>query len=135
MAFQLVKHDIYTGNPPLVYQFKMTDNEAATLGEALIVSSGRLTAATGANVPEWIAGASVAAATASTTVVPVYHVNEEQVFKTTSTGSIVATAIGNKYQLHTTGLQINTTTASGIFTVLTTNANTASSTVTGYFRR
>ena len=133
MAFKLVSHNTDTGYPQFVYQYKMTDNEAATKGEALIISSGRLTAATGSNVPEWIAGASVAAATASTTIVPVYRVTDEHVFKTTSTGSIVATAVGNKYQLHTTGLQINTTTASGIFTVITTDANTAGSTVTGHF--
>lgn len=131
MAFVQVR-SLDGSSDPFEYR-KMTNSEPVTLGEALVMSSGRLTKCGATSVPQYIA---LASADAGTDVeIPVVMVKEGREFETTSTATVAATLIGSKVTLHTDGLTVTATTTSGVFEITGTDGATTNSTVRGMFRR
>lgn len=133
MAFLPVKN-LDGSSDPFEY-YLLTDAEAATLGEGLVQTSGRLTKVGATSTPEFIAMKTQAAEDTSVTKIPVIRVKENREFETTSTATVASTLVGNKVTLHTDGLKVTATTASGVFLISATDGETTTSTVRGFFRR
>lgn len=131
--FSIVKHDINTQFPS-EYRL-MTDNEAVAYGEALVLSSGRLTKCGATATPEFISLRTQSAESSSVTPIPVLRVNEEQQFEVKSMATVASTVVGSKVTLHTDGLLVTATTTNGVFYVDSTDGATTTSTVRGHFRR
>lgn len=130
MAFDLIRNLDGASNP--VEYYLLTDNEAATLGEALVQTNGRLTKCGATAIPEFISLRNQAAETTSVTVLPVIRVTETDEFETTSTATVASTLVGSKVTLHTDGGQVTATTASGVFMITSTDG---ANKVRGMFRR
>ncbi|MDQ0062380.1 hypothetical protein [Paenibacillus harenae] len=111
----------------------MTNAEAVTINEALKFTSGRLTKASGTDIPEAIALATKAAGT--DVKIPFVRLDEQREFEVKSTATVASTLVGNKVTLHTDGLNVTATTTSGVFLISATDGATTNSTVRGYFRR
>jgi len=133
MAFKVVG-SLEGAQPPFEY-FLLTDNEGATLGEALSQTSGRLTKCAATGTPEFIALRSRTAEATSVTPLPVIRVTENIEFSTQSMATVAATLIGSKVTLHTDGLLTTATTSSGVFEISATDGATTTSDVKGDFRR
>ena len=111
----------------------MTNAEAVTIGEALKFTNGRLTKASGTDIPEAVALATKAAGT--DVKIPFIRLDEQREFEVKSTATVAATLVGQKVTMHTDGLNITATTASGVFLISATDGVTTNSTVRGYFKR
>lgn len=121
-----------TSDPFEYYQ--LTDAEGATIGEALVQTSGKLTKCGATATPQFIAIATVGAATPGA-FIPVIRVKEDREFETTSSATVAASLIGSKVTLNTNATQVTATTTSGVFEISHTDGATTNSTVRGYFRR
>lgn len=111
--------------------YDITDAETVVLGEALVLTSGKLTKCAATATPEFIA---MAAGVAS--VIPVIRVMEDMEFETTFAADASAVAEGSKVTLHTDGAQVTATTTSGVFTITKKLGTGESGTkVRGLFRR
>lgn len=119
------------GELPFEYE-QMTNSEAASLGEALKMASGRLTKCDATDKPQFIAAAS-AVGTNPGAVIPVWRVDALQEWTTQSMATIGATLIGAKVTLHTDGLLVTATTTSGVFEISETDGATTTSNVRGRF--
>lgn len=112
--------------------YTTTDNEAISLGEALVLTSGALTKCGATATPEFIA----LKTTADLATIPVARVTEEMVFETTFSTTATSIVVGDKVTLHTDGLQVTATTSSGVFAVTKILGGGVSGTaVQGMFRR
>lgn len=131
MAFNYVGR-VGTSVPPFENSFLLANGEGSVLGEVLSLTSGRLTKSAATAIPDYVAIRTQALQATSTTPLPVIQVFDSIEFETTSTGQIAASAIGSLYTVHTDGLQITTTTTSGVFKVTATDGATLSR-VRGYF--
>jgi hypothetical protein len=134
MAFELCGH-IQNTSSPFVNFLLMTDAEGCTKGQALVLSSGRLTNCGATTTPQYIAQKTVDAATSSTEYVPCIMVTEEQVWKSKANATVASTLVGAKVTLHTDGLLVTATTASGVFEIVSTDGATDGGVVKGMFRR
>lgn len=113
--------EVYTG----------TANEAIALGEALVLSSGKLTKCGAAVIPEYIARSA-----GTGTAIAVNRVLEEDVFETTFAADATAVVEGSAVTLHTDGLQVTATTTNGVFYITKKLGTGAAGTkVQGMFRR
>lgn len=109
-----------------------TDNEAISLGEALVLNSGALKKCGATATPEFIA----MEATADEAIIDVVRVTEDMVFETTFSTTATSIVVGDKVTLHTDGLQVTATTSSGVFAVTKILGGGVSGTaVQGMFRR
>lgn len=134
MGFRLVRHDLNTVESQEYYL--MTDSEAAVEGKAMVLTSGRLTAAAvDTTSPQFICQCSLAAEASSVTKIPVIRLNEEQQWECKSTATVAATLIGSAVTLSTGAAGCTGTTTNGTFYVDATNGVTTTSTVRGHFRR
>jgi hypothetical protein len=131
MAFKLYR-TLDGASPPFEY-YLMTDSEACTLGEALVQTSGRLTKCGATATPQFIAVKSQAAETTAVTPVPVIRVTQEQEWSNTANATAAVTLVGNKVTLHTDGLVVTATTASGVFELTYTDGATDGGAVRGRF--
>jgi hypothetical protein len=130
MAFDLVKH--LDGGINALEYYLMTDNEAVTLGEALVQTNGRMTKCGATATPEFISMRTQVAEATSKTQIPVVRVTEVDEFAVPSTAAVGSALVGQKVTLHTDGLQVTNTTASGVFEITSTDGV---SKVRGIFRR
>ena len=121
------------GELPFYYE-QMTDAEASVLGEALVLTNGKLTKCAATATPQFIAANTVALATPGT-VIPVWRVDELTEWTTQSMATVAATLIGAKVTLHTDGLLVTATTSSGVFEISETDGATTTSNVRGRFRQ
>lgn len=133
MAFKRVGSLSGSQNPFEYYL--LTNGEGATLGEALVQTSGRLTKCGATTTPEFIAMKTQAAETSSITPLPVERVKEDVEYSTQSMATVATTLIGAKVTLHTDGLLATATTTSGVFEISATDGATTTSNIKGYFRR
>jgi hypothetical protein len=119
------------GTPSFVADFLMTDSEAGSLGEAMVVTSGRLTKAAATDVPDYILAQDIALS-ASPTIKPLcWPVDELQEWEATMgevNSSPAALTLGSNLTHHTDGLTMSYTTSSGVFTI-TGLANTGNAVV------
>lgn len=115
---------------PMEY-YEGTANEVISLGEALILSSGKLTMASGTTAPEFIAVGS-----GKGVVIPVIRIMEDMEFETVFSADASQVAEGSKVTIGSTGLDVTATTTSGVFAINKKLGTGASGTgVRGYFRR
>lgn len=112
-----------------------TDTEAYTEGEALVITSGRLTKCGATATPEAICLKTQAAEATAVTPLPFIRVMEDHVYSVKSMATVAATLVGNKVTLHTDGLLITGTTSSGVATIISTDGATTTSTCEVSFRR
>lgn len=86
------------------------------IGEALVISSGKLAKATGTAMPEYICAQNKTASTTDANV-SVYPIEKNQEYETTlaESGTVV---LGSKVTIHTDSAQITTTTSNGVAEVL-----------------
>ena len=133
MAFKRVGSLSGSQNPFEYYL--LTDNEGATLGEALVQTSGRLTKCGATATPEFIAMASRTAEATSVTPLPVIRVSETDEFATTASATVDSTLVGAKVTLEADALRVTATTTSGVFEISYTDGATGGGVCRGYFRR
>lgn len=108
-----------------------TTSEAISLGEALYLSSGKLTKASGTIAPEFIAVGS-----GNGVIIPVIRIMEDMEFETVFSADASDVAEGSKVTLGSDGLSATATTTSGVFAISKKLGTGASGTgVRGYFRR
>lgn len=112
-----------------------TDAEAYALGEALVLTSGRLTKCGATVTPEFICMRTQSAEATAVTPLPVVRVTELQEYEVKTTATVAVTLVGSKVTLHTDGLLVTATTTSGVFLISATDGVTTNSTVRGFFRR
>lgn len=116
---------------PFEYYAPTTD-EAIVLGEALVLTSGKLTKCAATATPEFIA---MSSGTNKSTIA-VVRVMEDDEFETTFAADASSNAEGTKVTLHTDGLQVTATATNGVFTITKKLGTGASGTkVLGMFRR
>ena len=112
-----------------------TNAEAYTEGEALVITSGRLTKCAATVTPEAFALKSQAAEATAITPLPFLRVMEDQKYSVRSMATVAASLVGNKVTLHTDGLLTTATTASGVATIISTDGATTTSNLVVSFRR
>lgn len=107
-----------------------TADEAIALGEVLKLSSGKLTKASGTDVPEFVAlGAGTGV------IIPVKRLYEDEEYETKCSASFSDRKIGDKVTINSDGLQVTATTTSGVFYITGIDGTASGSKVRGYFRR
>lgn len=114
---------------PLEY-YEGTANEEIVLGEALVMTDGKLTKCGATATPEFI---SMGSGTGE--VVPVVRVMEEDVYAAPLTASGTSLNVGDKVTLATDGVGVTATTTSGVFELTQINGTAVGDTVLGIFRR
>jgi len=96
-------------------ELPVTDNEAISIGEALKLTSGKLTKASGTNKPTHIAYGACAAGTGNS--VPVVDIEPDMEFETQMTANGSSLGIGAKVTLASDGLGVTATTTNGVATI------------------
>lgn len=101
-----------------------TPSEVYAEGEALVLSGGKLTKASGTSKPTHIAAKSYTAPTSNTDKLPCYKVDRNMIFETpvTFSSTPVALTIGSKVTVATDGMGVTDVTTSGVVTVVDTLA-------------
>jgi len=133
MAFKIVDSGKNFSQP--VEVLLGTNSEAYVEGEALSITSGRLTKCAATTTPEGIALKTQAAEATAITPLPFLRVMEDHKYSVKSTATVAATLVGNKVTLHTDGLLTTATTASGVATIISTDGATTTSNLVVSFRR
>lgn len=109
-----------------------TASEEISLGEALVLSSGKLTKCGATATPEFIAMSSGK----DVDKIAVIRVMEDDEFETTFAADATDNAEGTKVTLHTDGLQVTATATNGVFTITKKlGSGEAGTKVLGMFRR
>lgn len=107
-----------------------TANEAITHGEVLKLSSGKLTKASGTDVPEFVAlGAGTGV------IIPVKRIYEDEVYQTVLSATGTSLNIGDAVTIDSTGLKATATTTAGVFTITEILGTAAGDKINGMFRR
>lgn len=108
-----------------------TADEPIALGEALVLTTGKLTKCAATATPEYIARSA-----GTNKAIAVNRVLEEDIFETTFAADASAVNEGSKVTIHTDGLQVTATTTNGVFYITKKLGTGASGTkVQGMFRR
>ena len=114
---------------PLEY-YTGTSAEAIVLGEALVLSSGKLTKCAATTTPEFISMGS-----GTGTVIPVVRVMEEDVYAAPLSASGASLNVGDKVTIASDGVKVTATTTSGVFEITQIDGTSVGDTVLGIFRR
>lgn len=122
--FRLIKIENARMNVPEPVFHEVTASEAVQLGEALVLTSGKLTKCGATAKPEFIAMADCAA-DAAKRLIPVARVEANQLYEVPVTAAPTSLVEGNKVTLHTDGMQVTATTTSGVVTVESLNGAAA----------
>lgn len=88
------------------------------VGMALVQSDGNLALATGTNAPTYISMCEKDSPCTEGDIIPVIRVNKDMIFETTFAEEATSVKLGSKVTLHTDGLQVTSTTASGVAEVV-----------------
>lgn len=109
-----------------------TASAAITPGMVLKYSSGKLAAAVGTDVPEYVSLGSAAAGEDC----PVKRIIEDEIYETTLSAAGTDLTLGAKVTLHaSSGLQVTATTTGGVFEIIEMDGTAEGSKVRGLFRR
>ena len=122
--FRLIKIENARMNVPEPVFHEVTASEAVQLGEALVLTNGKLTKCGATAKPEFIAMADCAA-DAAKRLIPVARVEANQLYEVPVTAAPTSLVEGNKVTLHTDGMQVTATTTSGVVTVESLNGAAA----------
>lgn len=113
-------------------RYTSTDNEAISLGEALVLTSGKLTKCGATATPEYIA----MEATSDEAEIAVVRVTEDMVLESVFSADASSVAEGTKVTIASDGLRVTATDTSGVFYITKKLGSGASGTyVLGMFRR
>ncbi len=118
MAFLIHSYDDGQIRP---WEYLPCDDIAISVGMALTMSSGHLVKATGTTKPTYISMTDATVATDGD-LVPVVRIDSGIIFETTNTAAMSDVGIGAKVTLHTDGLQVTATTASGVAEIVAKDA-------------
>lgn len=88
------------------------------VGMALVQSGGQLAMATGTTKPTYISRCERESACTAGELIPVVRVDSDQIYETTFAAAATGVKLGNKVTLHTDGMQVTATTASGVAEVV-----------------
>lgn len=122
--FNLIKIENGRMNVPEPVYHDVKDGEAVEYGEALVLTDGKLTKCAATTAPTHIA-MGVLAADAKNRNLAAARVEKNQLYEVPVTADPTALKAGDKVTLHTDGLQVTATTASGVITVESVNGATA----------
>lgn len=107
-----------------------TANEAIAVGELLKLSDGKLTKASGTNVPEFIAEGS-----GTGVIIPVKRIYEDEVYQAPLSAAGTSLKKGDKVTVGTDGLTLTATTTDGIALVTEILGTAVGDKVNVMFRR
>lgn len=122
--FKLIKIENARMNVPEPVFHEVEASEAVQLGEALVLTSGKLTKCGATAKPEFIAMADCAA-DAAKRLIPAARVEPNQLYEVPVQAAPTSLVEGSKVTLHTDGLQVTATTTSGVVTVESLNGAAA----------
>lgn len=118
--FNLLKIENARQNVPEPEYLPVTASEEVALGEALVLTSGKLTKCGATTAPTFIAMRSCAADDTNRAI-PVCRVESNQLYEVETSDDCSAAVVGSKVTLHTDGLQVTATTTSGVATIVDLN--------------
>lgn len=124
--FKLIKKDDM-GDAP-IFLLPTTAEETYSEGEALVLTSGKLTKCGATASPTHIALKPYFAPATGNLDLPVIRVSSNHVYETT-TQDILTAVVGDKVTLHTDGLKVTTTTTSGVAEIVAIEGTAAGSKV------
>lgn len=107
-----------------------TANEAITVGELLKLSSGKLTKASGTDVPEFVAEGS-----GTGVIIPVKRIYEDEVYQAPLSAAGTSLNIGDKVTVGSDGLTLTATTTSGVALITEILGTASGDKVNVMFRR
>lgn len=122
--FKLIKIENARMNVPEPVFREVTASEAVVMGEALVLTSGKLTKCGATVKPEFIAMADCASDEAKR-IIPVARVEANQLYEVPVQTAPTSLVEGSKVTLHTDGLQVTATTTNGVVTVENLNGAAA----------
>lgn len=122
--FKLIKIENARMNVPEPVFHEVTEDEAVVMGEALVLTDGKLTKCGATVKPEFIAMADCAA-DAAKRLIPAARVEPNQLYEVPVQEAPTRLVEGSKVTLHTDGLQVTATTTSGVVTVESLNGAAA----------
>lgn len=122
--FNLVRIENARMNVPEPLFYDVTADEAVSAGEALVLSSGKLTKCGATAKPAFIA---IGCCTASQSArkIAVCRVEADQIWEVPCNAAPTALVPGSLVTLHTDGAQVTATTTSGVVTVVDTQGASA----------
>ncbi|MEA4816197.1 MAG: hypothetical protein VB120_04990 [Lachnospiraceae bacterium] len=110
--------------------YSPTSGETISVGEALKMTSGALTKASGTDKPIFVC----VGAARGDGFIPVSRVTEDIEFETLSSATVATSLVGSKVTMGTDGLGVTATTTNGVFQISYTDGATTNSKVRGYFK-
>lgn len=122
--FKLIKIENARMNVPEPVFHEVTEDEAVVMGEALVLTNGKLTKCGDTVKPEFIAMADCAA-DAAKRLIPAARVEPNQLYEVPVQAAPTSLVEGSKVTLHTDGLRVTATTTSGVVTVESLNGAAA----------
>lgn len=111
--FDFYNSQIKPNSPDLIWK-PTTASETYHVGETLKLSSGKVTKASGTDVPEFVCMAEYVAPATGMKDIPVTEINPGQLWAAPLQASGASLVVGDKVTIHTDGLQITATTTSGV---------------------
>jgi hypothetical protein len=114
------------GNVPEILQVDATASEAFVVGEALTITSGKVTKASGTTAPKYISAEKKTAVSGDKLSVYLVEKNQEYETDLTAAGTLV---VGTKVTISSDGLGVTATTTSGVATVVEAEGATVGSKV------
>jgi len=99
---------------PAILKIPTTASETYTLGELLKMASGKLTKASGTDVPLYVSEQAYVAPASGNEDLSVHRINSEHEYRTTFAADGSSRVVGDKVTIHTDGAQITATTSSGV---------------------
>lgn len=114
------------GNVPEILQVDATASEAFVVGEALTITSGKVTKASGTTAPKYISAEKKNAVSGDKLSVYLVEKNQEYETDLTAAGTLV---VGTKVTISSDGLGVTATTTSGVATVVEAEGATVGSKV------
>lgn len=118
--FKLVKIENGRMNVPPPEFYEVTTEEEVKIGEALVLSAGKLTKCSGTTMPTHIA-MSALGASATKRDIPVARIESNQVYDVAVSAVPIALVPGNKVTIDTDGMRVTATTTDGVATIISTN--------------
>lgn len=107
-----------------------TASEAITVGELLKLSSGKLTKASGTDVPEFVAEGS-----GTGVIIPVKRIYEDEVYQAPLSAAGTSLNIGDKVTIGSDGKTLTATTTSGVALITEILGTASGDKVNVMFRR
>lgn len=110
------------------WEYKAAAAETFHVGEALTVSSGNLTKASGTTAPSYISMFEGVVASAGTEI-PVIAVDHDARYAVPSSEAMTSRKVGDKVTIYTDGMKVTATTTSGVATIVELPETAAGGTV------